>query len=202
MYERLLTGGNITLFSPNDVPGLLDAFYADQDKFKELYELYEADNSIRKKVMPAIDVFSAFINERKDTGRIYLMNVDHANEHGSFDPTVAPIRQSNLCCVTGDTKVDAIIDGNPVFDLTIEELISHVYKNYDVKVQSYNIETNQYEYKLVTAGAMTRLDAELLKIEDDLGHYLVCTPDHKVYTKNRGYVMACDLNEDDELVYY
>ena len=98
MYERLLTGGNITLFSPNDVPDLLDAFYADQDKFKNLYETYEADESIRKKVMPAIDVFSSFINERKDTGRIYLMNVDHANEHGSFDPTVAPIRQSNLCC--------------------------------------------------------------------------------------------------------
>lgn len=98
MYERLLTGGNITLFSPDDVPGLLDAFYADQNKFKELYEKYEADETIRKKVMPAIDVFSTFINERKDTGRIYLMNVDHANEHGSFVPELAPIRQSNLCC--------------------------------------------------------------------------------------------------------
>lgn len=97
MYERLLTGGNITLFSPNDVPDLLDAFYADQKKFKKLYEKYEADTSIRKKVMSAIDVFSAFINERKDTGRIYLMNVDHANEHGSFIPELAPIRQSNLC---------------------------------------------------------------------------------------------------------
>lgn len=98
MYERLLTGGNITLFSPHDTPGLIDAFYADQKKFKELYEQYEADSSIRKKVMSAIDVFSAFINERKDTGRIYLMNVDHANEHGSFIPELAPIRQSNLCC--------------------------------------------------------------------------------------------------------
>ena len=98
MYERLLTGGNITLFSPSDVPGLLDAFYADQNKFKELYEKYEADESIRKKTMPAIDVFSLFINERKDTGRIYLMNVDHANEHGAFIPELAPIRQSNLCC--------------------------------------------------------------------------------------------------------
>jgi ribonucleoside-diphosphate reductase alpha chain len=98
MYERLLTGGNITLFSPNDVPGLLDAFYADQDEFKRLYEKYEADDSIRKKTMTAMDVFSQFIQERKDTGRIYLMNVDHANEHGSFLPEVAPIKQSNLCC--------------------------------------------------------------------------------------------------------
>lgn len=98
MYERLLSGGNITLFSPSDVPGLYDAFYADQDEFRRLYEKYEKDTKIRKKVMPAIDVFTAFINERKDTGRVYLMNVDHANEHGSFLPNVAPIRQSNLCC--------------------------------------------------------------------------------------------------------
>ena len=98
MYERLLTGGNITLFSPNDVPDLFDAFYSDQSKFKELYEKYEADPSIRKKEMTAMEVFSQFISERKDTGRIYLMNVDHANEHGAFLPEVAPIRQSNLCC--------------------------------------------------------------------------------------------------------
>ncbi len=98
MYERLLTGGNITLFSPHDVPGLYDAFFADQDKFRTLYEKYEADESIRKKTLPAIDVFSRFLQERKDTGRIYLMNVDHANTHGAFLPDKAPIHQSNLCC--------------------------------------------------------------------------------------------------------
>lgn len=98
MYERLLSGGNITFFSPDEVPGLYEAFYADQDKFRELYEKYERKTSIRKNTMPAIDVFSQFIKERKDTGRIYLMNVDHANEHGAFKPDLAPIRQSNLCC--------------------------------------------------------------------------------------------------------
>ena len=97
MYERLLTGGNITLFSPHDVPGLLDAFYADQAKFKELYAKYEADPSIRKKTISAMELFSSFLQERKDTGRIYVMNVDHANDHGSFDSSVAPIRMSNLC---------------------------------------------------------------------------------------------------------
>ncbi len=97
MYERLLTGGNITLFSPSDVPGLYDAFFADQDKFKELYEKAERSNKIRKKVVPAIELFSSFMNERKNTGRIYLQNVDHVNSHGSFLPEVAPIRQSNLC---------------------------------------------------------------------------------------------------------
>jgi ribonucleoside-diphosphate reductase alpha chain len=97
MYERLLSGGNITLFSPDDVPDLYDAFYADQDKFKQLYLKYESDKSIRKKTIPAIEVFTQFLTERKDTGRIYLMNVDHANSHGSFIPEIAPIRMSNLC---------------------------------------------------------------------------------------------------------
>ena len=98
MYDRLLEGGNITFFDPNDVPGLYDAFFSDQDLFQELYEKYERAHSIRKKSLPAIDVFQMFLTERKDTGRIYLMNVDHANEHGAFDEKKAPIRMSNLCC--------------------------------------------------------------------------------------------------------
>ena len=97
MYERLLSGGNITLFSPHDVPDLYQAFFSDVDEFRALYEKYEKSTKIRKKSIPAIDLFSAFMQERKDTGRIYLMNVDHANDHGSFTK-VAPIKMSNLCC--------------------------------------------------------------------------------------------------------
>jgi len=97
-YERLLNGSDITLFSPSDVPELVDTFYTDVDKFRELYEAAERKTSIRKRKVPAIELFSAFMQERKDTGRIYLMNVDHANEHGSFLPEMAPIKQSNLCC--------------------------------------------------------------------------------------------------------
>jgi len=98
MYERLLEGGNITLFSPNDVPDLYNAFFVDVDKFRELYEKYERKTSIRKKSVPAIELFSSFMQERKDTGRIYLMNVDHANDHSSFLKDLAPVKQSNLCC--------------------------------------------------------------------------------------------------------
>ena len=94
MYERLIEGGNITFFDPNDVPGLYEAFFADQDKFKELYEKYERAYSIRKKSLPAIEVFQMLLTERKDTGRIYIMNVDHANDHGAFDVEKAPIRMS------------------------------------------------------------------------------------------------------------
>ena len=98
MYERLIKGENITLFSPNDVPELYEAFFTDQDKFQELYEKAERMTSIRKKSMPAIELFSSFMQERKDTGRIYLMNVDHANTHGAFVEELAPVKQSNLCC--------------------------------------------------------------------------------------------------------
>ena len=97
MYERFLKDSDITLFSPNDVPGLYDSFFADQKKFKKLYEKYESDDSIRKDTINARELFAMFMKERANTGRIYLQNVDHCNTHGAFNPEHAPIRQSNLC---------------------------------------------------------------------------------------------------------
>lgn len=97
MYQRVIKDDYITLFSPSDVPGLYDAFFADQDKFEELYVKYENDDSIRKKRVKAIELFSLFMQERASTGRIYLQNVDHCNTHSPFNPTYAPVKQSNLC---------------------------------------------------------------------------------------------------------
>ncbi|TNI11738.1 ribonucleoside-diphosphate reductase subunit alpha [Aeromonas veronii] len=97
MYQRLIKGGDITLFSPSDAPGLYDAFFADQDKFEELYVKYEQDPAIRKKTLKAVDLFSLMMQERAGTGRIYIQNVDHCNTHSPFEPSVAPVRQSNLC---------------------------------------------------------------------------------------------------------
>lgn len=97
MYERLIKGQDITFFSPSDVPGLLEAFYADQGKFEELYLQYEGDETIRKTTVPAVDVFSMIMQERAGTGRIYIQNIDHCNTHSPFDPVVAPVKQSNLC---------------------------------------------------------------------------------------------------------
>jgi len=94
MYERLLSGGEITLFSPHDVPGLYEAYFGDSDAFKELYEMYERKTSIKKKKIDAMELFSALIKERAETGRIYIMNVDHCNTHSSFKDTVY---MSNLC---------------------------------------------------------------------------------------------------------
>ncbi|MBA4502350.1 class 1a ribonucleoside-diphosphate reductase subunit alpha [Marinobacterium marinum] len=97
MYQRLIKGGNITLFSPHEVPGLYDAFFADQDEFERLYEQYEQDESIRKKTIKAVELFGLLMSERASTGRIYVQNVDHCNTHSPFDPQVAPVKQSNLC---------------------------------------------------------------------------------------------------------
>ncbi|AKG07700.1 ribonucleotide-diphosphate reductase subunit alpha [Moraxella bovoculi] len=97
LYARLIQNKEITLFSPSDVPGLYEAFFADQAEFESLYTQYENDESIRKRKIPARELFSLMLQERASTGRIYVQNVDHCNTHSPFDPAVAPIRQSNLC---------------------------------------------------------------------------------------------------------
>ena len=114
MYERLIQGGNITLFSPHDLPEMYDAFFNDQDRFKELYEKAERSTKIRKKVISAGELFGKFMQERKDTGRIYLMNVDHANTHSPFKEALHPIKMSNLC-----TEID--LPTKPLNDINDEE---------------------------------------------------------------------------------
>ncbi|WP_230657662.1 class 1a ribonucleoside-diphosphate reductase subunit alpha [Psychrobacter sp. I-STPA10] len=97
LYTRLIKGQDITLFSPSDTPGLYDAFFEDQERFDALYHQYEQDDSIRKRRLPATELFSLMMQERASTGRIYIQNVDHCNTHSPFNPELAPIRQSNLC---------------------------------------------------------------------------------------------------------
>ncbi|MFY9179146.1 MAG: class 1a ribonucleoside-diphosphate reductase subunit alpha [Venatoribacter sp.] len=114
MYERLIKNGNITLFSPSDVPGLYDAFFEDQAKFEELYVKYEQQESIRKKTVKAVDLFSSMMQERASTGRVYIQNVDHCNTHSPFNPAKAPVRQSNLC-------LEIALPTKPLNDVNDEE---------------------------------------------------------------------------------
>ncbi|ASA54360.1 class 1a ribonucleoside-diphosphate reductase subunit alpha [Vibrio gazogenes] len=97
MYTRLVQGGNLSLFSPSDVPGLYDAFFQDQAEFERLYTQYENDASIKRETVKAVELFTLLMQERASTGRIYIQNVDHCNTHSPFDASVAPVRQSNLC---------------------------------------------------------------------------------------------------------
>ena len=91
-YERFIEGKNISLFSPHDVPGLYDAFGT--DRFDELYEEYERTESIPRTTVAAQELILDLLKERAETGRIYIMNIDHCNTHSSFKD---PVRMSNLC---------------------------------------------------------------------------------------------------------
>ena len=91
-YERFITNEKITLFSPHDVPGLYDSFGTDD--FDELYVKYENDNSVPRKTIGAQELFLDLLKERAETGRIYLMNIDHCNSHSSF---LDKVEMSNLC---------------------------------------------------------------------------------------------------------
>jgi ribonucleoside-diphosphate reductase alpha chain len=81
-YERFIQDSEITLFSPHDVPGLYDAFGT--DKFDNLYALYEKDSSVPKKTVKAQELILSLLKERAETGRIYIMNIDHCNSHSSY----------------------------------------------------------------------------------------------------------------------
>ena len=94
-YERFLKNEDISLFSPHEVPGLYEAFGTDE--FDELYEKYERAHSVPKKKVNAQTLFMDLLKERAETGRIYLMNIDHCNSHSSFNVDEAKINMSNLC---------------------------------------------------------------------------------------------------------
>ena len=91
-YQRFIEAGEITLFSPHDVPGLYDAFGTEY--FDDLYVRYENDKSIPRKTIDAQELILDLLKERSETGRIYLMNIDHCNSHSSFKDKVS---MSNLC---------------------------------------------------------------------------------------------------------
>ena len=190
MYQRLIEGGNITLFSPNDVEDLYEAFFADQELFERLYVKYEADESIRKKSVKAIDLFSVLMQERASTGRIYIQNVDHCNTHSAFNPELAPIKQSNLC-VAPETKI-----------LTREgyEIIG------DLEGQEVDV-WNGKEWSTTTV-VKTGVNQKLIKVSTSFNQEIECTPYHKFYLqvgspRRGGNVVvkqAQDLKPGDKLI--
>ena len=91
-YQRFIDNGKITLFSPHDVPGLYDSFGSED--FDDLYVKYENDESIPKETIGAQELFLDLLKERAETGRMYIMNIDHCNTHSSFKDKVY---MSNLC---------------------------------------------------------------------------------------------------------
>ena len=91
-YQRFLKNEDITLFSPHEVPGLYEAFGTPE--FDEMYEKYERATSVPKRKVSARELITDLLKERAETGRIYIMNIDHSNTHSSF---LDKVNMSNLC---------------------------------------------------------------------------------------------------------
>jgi ribonucleoside-diphosphate reductase alpha chain len=119
-YERFISNGIISLFSPHDVPGLYDAFGT--DSFDSLYVDYESDLSIPRKTIGAQELILGLLKERAETGRLYIMNIDHCNSHSSFKDKV---NMSNLCQeITLPTDPIGHIDGQGEIALCILSAIN------------------------------------------------------------------------------
>ena len=119
-YERFIANGDITLFSPHDVPGLYDAFGT--DAFDDLYQSYELDGSIPRKTIGAQELLLDLLKERAETGRLYIMNIDHCNSHSSF---LDKVNMSNLCQeITLPTTPLQHIDGGGEIALCILSAIN------------------------------------------------------------------------------
>ncbi|MFM2394360.1 MAG: Synechococcus phage [Bacteroidota bacterium] len=195
-YKRFIANETITLFSPHEVKDLYDAF-GYNERFEELYEKYEKDPKVSKKVIKARDLINQFCQERIGTGRIYVMNIDHANEHSAFQDKV---HMSNLC-LKGDTMIpvkieidenltevltkyeltynNGIYEGNMKIE-DITSLFNLIYiESYNIdnnvvmralgkiEVLSFNIEKNIEEYKPVLKAMMTKKLSNCIKITDE-----------------------------------
>jgi ribonucleoside-diphosphate reductase alpha chain len=200
MYQRLLEGGNITLFSPHDVPGLYEAFAGDQAKFEELYTKYERATSIKKKTVKALDLFSALIKERAETGRIYIMNIDHCNTHSSFKDLIF---MSNLCQeITLPTKpLDHIDDNEAEIALCILSAVnvgiikdlSELEELCDLAVRGLEELIDYQRYPILAAEKSTKARRSLGIGYIGLAHYVA---KHKVkYEDPQAWKLVHDLSE-------
>ena len=153
-----------------------------------------------RETVSAKALWQQILELRMQTGEPYLHFIDESNRRlpQHLKDLGLKIHQSNLC-LTGDTLVNIYVDGVNK-SIRLDEVISLFDVGKEIKVESKDIITGIVEYKEVTNAVMTARNAQLILIEDDIsGKSIKCTPDHKVYTKNRGYVMAKDLKEDDTL---
>ena len=135
-YERFIQNGEITLFSQHNVPGLYDAF--GNDRFDDLYVGYERDESIPRKTIGAQELFLDILKERAETGRLYIMNIDHCNSHSSF---LDKVSMSNLCqeITLPTTPIQHIDDPNGEIALCILSAINigKIKTNEDLEVLCY-----------------------------------------------------------------
>ena len=175
-YQRFIDDGEITLFSPHDVPEMYEEFGG--PSFDELYEAAEANPLIPKKTISAQELILALLKERAETGRIYIMNIDHVNDHSSFQ---VPIKMSNLCQeITLPTDPLQHIDGAGEIALCILSAVNlsklkswtQLEKLCDLSVRSLDVLIDYQEYPVKAAENATRQRRSLGIGFIGLAHYL------------------------------
>lgn len=156
-------------------------------------------------VVSAKNLWQQILELRMHTGEPYIHFIDTSNRKLPqwLKDKGLKVHQSNLC-LTGDVLVNVIVDNADTSkSIRLDEVISLFNEGKNIKVESKNLNSGIMEYKQITNAAMTARNSQLILIEDEeSGKSIRCTPEHKIYTKNRGYVMAKDLKEDDILDIY
>ena len=153
-----------------------------------------------RETVSAKALWQSILEMRMLTGEPYIHFISESNRKLPkwLSDRGLRVHQSNLC-LTGDTLVNVIID-NDQRSISLEEVISLFSAGKEIKVESKNLNRGIAEYSQITNAAMTARNSHLILIEDEeSGKSIRCTPEHKIYTKNRGYVMAKDLTENDSL---
>ena len=197
-YERFIQNGEITLFSPHDVPGLYDAFGT--DRFDDLYVGYERNASIPRKTIGAQELFLDLLKERAETGRLYIMNIDHCNSHSSF---MDKIEMSNLCQeITLPTKpIQHIDDPNGEIALCILSAINigKIKNNDDLEIlcdlaiRSLDELIDFQGYPVMAAEIATKARRSLGVGYIGLAHYLAKHGEH--YDDPGAWQLVHDLTE-------
>jgi len=181
-----------TLMCPHECPGLNETY---GKEFEELYLKYEEEGK-GKETVKAREIWQRVLDSQIETGTPYMLYKDSINEK-SNQSNIGIIRSSNLC-LDGETIVNIRLNGIQK-EVTMIELDELFKLGEYIEVLSRNTNSNVDEWKRVENSGMTNADAETLKITDETGNYIICTPDHQVWTENRGYVKAAELNENDTL---
>lgn len=181
--DRWINNENITLFSPQEVPLLTETF---GDTWEKAYKKYEKTPGILKKKIPARDLWKQFIKERSETGNIYLFYIDNVNNQNMLKKMIT---QSNLC-----------LDENTLIQTKngIKKIKDITNKDY---VKTYDIYKKTITYEKVLEQILSSKNAKVLEIIDEhTNKKIICTPDHAIWTKNRGYIFAKYLKNNDKLL--
>lgn len=196
VVKKTAANEDIALFSYYHAPELYEAIYSgDQDYFEELYEKFLASTLPRKMISARKIVLNA-LTEAFETGRHYEHFTDHLNSHTPF---LDKIYSGNLC-VTGDTLIKYCDEDGKDYVNTVKDFVEQFDEEKRYYALSYDLITKKSTYSLIEDAGVTAHTDALYHIIDNLGNVVKCTPDHKIYTTNKGYVAAKNIVNGDSLI--